>query len=109
MLVFGTTDCEMTTVPVKRVRTFLTLLVGLRYVELPFGIRREDIDAALLELQAQKSGESGTPGFEVNNEYFRIGRRKVRVCTEDEMLVSLWGSKPVVNALYERILSRSKA
>ena len=92
----------------KRLRTFLAAIVGLRYVELPFGVRREEINAALSELRAQSCGESGPPGFEVNNEYFRIGRRKVRVCTEDEMFVSLWGTKAVVNPLYERTLSNPR-
>ncbi len=93
----------------SRLRSFFASLVGLRYRELPFGTRREEIDAALSDLRAQKCGESGTPAFEVNNEYFRIGRRRVRVCTEDEMFVSLCGSKRLVDALYESIVARSEA
>ncbi len=91
-----------------RLRSFLTSLVGLRYRELPFGTRRKEIETALSDLHAQKCGESGTPGYEVNNEYFRIGRRKVRVCTEDGMFVSLWGSRRLVDSLYEAILARSE-
>ena len=79
---------------------------GMRYRELPFGVRREEIEAALSDLDAQKCSESGTPAFEVNNEVFRIGRRKLRLCTEDEMLVSLWGSKALVDDVYTRITSR---
>ena len=55
-----------------RLRSFLTSLVGLRYRELPFGTRRKEIETALSDLHAQKCGESGTPGYEVNNEYFRM-------------------------------------
>jgi len=94
---------------ITRLRSFLTSLVGLRYRELPFGTRREEIGVALSEPHAQKCGESGTPAYEVNNEYFRIGRRKVRVCTEDEMFVSFWGSKRLVDSLCQSILSRSEA
>ena len=94
---------------ISRLRSFFASLVGLRYRELPFGTRRDQIEAALSDLQAQKCGESGTPAFEVNNEYFRIGRRHVRVSTEDEMFVSLWGSKRLVDSLYESIVTRSEA
>jgi len=73
---------------ISRFRSMFMAWIGLRYRELPLGTRREEIEAALSDLHAQKCGESGTPAYEVNNEYFRIGRRKVRVCTEDEMIVS---------------------
>jgi hypothetical protein len=93
---------------VSRFRSMFMTCIGLRYRELPFGTRREEIESALSELHAQKCGESGTPAYEINNEYFRIGRRKVRVCTEDEMFVSLWGSKGLVDSLYQRIASRAE-
>ena len=84
-------------------------LLGMRYRELPFGTRREQIEAALSAVQAEKRSESGSPAFEVNNEYFRIRRRRVRVCTEDEMFVSLWGSRTLVDSLHASIISRSTA
>jgi hypothetical protein len=92
---------------VSRLQRLLLSCIGLRYRELPFGTRREEIESALSELHAEKYAESGTPAYEVNNEYFRMGRLKVRVCTEDEMLVSLWGSKTLVDFLYRSIASRS--
>lgn len=60
----------------------------------------------LADFDAQKIGESGSPAYEVNNEYFRIGRRKLRICTEDEMFVSLWGSKSLVDPVYLRIVEK---
>jgi len=90
-------------------RTLFMSLFGMRYRELPFGTRREEIEAALSELDAEKCGESGTPAFEVNNEYFRIGRRKLRVCTEDEMFVSLWGSRALVDQVYARVMESWEA
>jgi len=94
---------------ISRLRSFLASLVGLRYRELPCGTRRDEIEAALSDLRGKKCGESGTPAFEANNEYFRIGRRRVRVCTEDDMFVSLWGPKLLVDSLYETIVTRSEA
>jgi hypothetical protein len=87
----------------SKIRSICARLVGLKYRELPFGTRREDIEAALAELDAHKCGESGTPAFEVNNEYFRIGRRKLRVCTEDDMFVSLWGARQLVDRVHARV------
>lgn len=81
----------------------------MKYAELPDGISREDIEAVLAELHAKKRGESGAPAFEVNNEYFRIDGRKLRVCTEDELFVSLWGPKRLVDEVYARIVERWKA
>ena len=90
---------------ISKFRSLFMSLLGMRYRELPFGTRREDIEAALSAMQAEKRSESGSPAFEVNNEYFRIGRRRVRVCTEDEMFVSLWGPRVLVDSLYASITS----
>jgi hypothetical protein len=90
-------------------RSFLASLLGLAYQELPAGIVREDIDAVLDEFNAQPCGESGTPAYEVNNEYFRIGRRKVRLCTEDEMFVSVWGPKDLVREFYAKIIAKMQS
>src|SRR5882672_7458302 len=87
-------------------RSLFMSCFGMRYRELPFDVRREEIEAALSELNAQKCSESGSPAYEVNNEVFRIGRRKLRLCTEDEMLVSLWGSKALVDNVHQRILGK---
>lgn len=91
------------------VRSFCARLIGMRYRELPFGARRAEIEAALSELGARKYGESGTPAFEVHNEEFRIGRKWLRVCTENEMFVSLWGSKAVVDHVYARVMESWEA
>lgn len=94
-----------------RIRSVAAALVGMRYRDLPgFGPDlRQAIEDTFAELHAEKCGESGTPAFEVNNEYFRIGRRKIRVCTEDERDVSLWGSKNLVDQVYTKIVERLKA
>lgn len=89
---------------ISRIRFVCARLIGMRYRELPFGTRRRDIETALLELHAEKRGESGTPCYEINNEYFRIGRRTLRVCTEDEMFVSLWGAKDLVDRVFARVM-----
>ena len=84
---------------ISKVRSLLASFVGMRYRELPgFGSDlRTAIEDTLSELGAVKYNESGTPAFEMNNEYFRIGTRKLRICTEDEMDVSVWGSKSLVD------------
>jgi hypothetical protein len=94
---------------ISRFRSWFMSLLGRRYRELPFGTRREHIEAALSALRAEKYAESGTPAYELNNEYFRISRRKVKVCTEDELFVSLWGSKALVDDLYSKIIERAEA
>ena len=93
---------------VSRLRGLLMNCFGLRCRELPIGTWREEIEEALAEVHAQKYDESGSPAYEVNNEYFRLGQLKVRVCTEDEMFVSLWGSRVVVDFLYRSIVFRSE-
>jgi hypothetical protein len=93
---------------ISRFRSWIMTLVGRGYRELPFGTRRDDIEAALSELQAKKCAESGTPAYELNNEYFRIGRRRIKICTEDELFVSLWGSKELVDDLYRKITERTE-
>ncbi len=90
-------------------RTAVMSILGMKYRELPFGTRRADVLAVLEELNAQKLGESGTPAFEVYNEEFRIGKRRLRICTEDEMFVSLWGTAPLVDDAYARITAKSDA
>jgi hypothetical protein len=57
----------------------------------------------LSDYGAVKYRESGTPAGEVTNEYFRIGRRKLRICTEDGMFVSLWGEKALVNEVFDAV------
>jgi hypothetical protein len=95
----------------SKIRSVAAALIGMRYRDLPgFGPDlRQAIEDTLAELHAEKCGESGTPAFEVNNEYFRIGRRKIRVCTEDERDVSLWGSRELVDQLYASIVEKLKA
>ena len=62
----------------------------------------------MIDFGAEKCGESGSPAYEGNNEYFRICGRKLRVCTEDERFVSLWGSKPLVDEVYAKIVEKLK-
>ena len=90
------------------IRSFCANLVGMNYRELPgSGAElRQAIQSVLADFGAEKCGESGSPAYEVNNEYFRIGGRKLRVCTEDEMFVSLWGSKALVDRVYARIVEK---
>lgn len=89
-------------------RSFCAGLVRMKYQELPAvdGDARAALDAALAECGAVKCGQSGTPAYEVNNEYFRIDGRKLRVCTEDDLFVSLWGSKAAVERVYSRMLAQ---
>lgn len=93
----------------SKIRTICARLVGMNYRELPLDTRREDIEMALSGLDAEKCSESGSPAGEVTNEYFRVGRRKLRVCTEDEMVVSLWGAKALVDQVYARVVESWKA
>jgi hypothetical protein len=91
-----------------KLRSFCSGLVGMRYQELPTfdPNARTALDAALAECGAERCGESGTPAYEVNNEYFRIGGRKLRVCTEDELFVSLWGSRALVEQVYSKTIEK---
>jgi hypothetical protein len=92
----------------SRIRSICARLVGKSYRELPdyeSGLRLA-IEDTLADLGAEKCGESGSPAYEVNNEYFRIGSRKLRICTEDEMFVSLWGPKRLVDEVHSRILEK---
>jgi len=95
----------------RKLRSLWAGLVGMRYQELPTPgcDARAALDAALAECGAVKCGESGTPAYEVNNEYFRIGGRKLRVCTEDELFVSLWGSRALVEQVYSRTIEKLTA
>lgn len=93
---------------IAKMRLILASLVGRTYQELPGDLvfepgLRKAIKESLLEINAEKYFESGTPAFEVNNEYFRIGRFKLRILTEDEMFVSIWGPKALVTDFYNRI------
>lgn len=96
---------------ISKIRSVCALLVGKRYKELPGfgGDLRDAIEDTLTDFGATKFAESGSPAFEVNNEYFRIGNRRLRICTEDEMFVSLWGSKVVVDPVYFKIVEKLKA
>ena len=91
-----------------KVRSFCARFIGMEYRELPgFGKNlRTAIEDALKDLGAEKCGESGSPAYEVNNEYFQIRGRKLRVCTEDEMDVSLWGPKALTDDVHEQIIKR---
>lgn len=92
----------------SKIRAFCARLVGMLYCELPFGTSRDQIEDALTQLGAVKYGESGTAAFEVNYEHFRIGSRKLRICTEDEMIVSLWGSRGLVDEVFALITESPK-
>ena len=96
---------------ISRIRTFCARLIGSSYRELPgFGCDlRQAIEDTLLDFDAEKCGESGSPAYEVNNEYFRIAGRKLRICTEDEMDVSLWGPKILVDQVHSKIVEKLRA
>jgi hypothetical protein len=72
------------------------------------GDAKDAVVQTLADLGAEFCGESGTPCYELNNEYFRVGRRKIRVCTEDEMFVSLWGSKALVETVYSKAVEKMR-
>ena len=92
----------------SKIRSIAASLIGQRYRELPeFEPRlRAAIAGVLSEIGAKKYRESGTPAYEINNEYFQVGRRKFRICVEDEMFVSLWGPRPLVDDVYARIMKK---
>jgi hypothetical protein len=91
-----------------KIREICASLFGVYRRELPgFGRElRQAIEETLAEFGAVKYGEAGTPAYETNNEYFRIGGRKLKVSTDHEMFVSLWGSKAVVEPVYAKIMER---
>jgi uncharacterized protein (TIGR03067 family) len=91
---------------VYRIRSAFARIVGLHYRELlGWGADlRQALEETLDELHARKYKECGTPAYELNNEYFRIGRQKLKVSTEDEMDVSLWGPKSLVEEVYNRVV-----
>src|SRR5256885_16331465 len=91
---------------VSKIRSALARMVGLRYRELPgWGAElRQALGDTLAELNARKYKECGTPCFELNNEYYRVGNRKLKVSTEDEMDVSLWGPKALVEEGYSGVV-----
>jgi hypothetical protein len=96
---------------ISKIRSVCAFLIGMSYRELPGdgGHLRQAIDDTLIDLGAKMYRESGSPAGEVENKYFRIGKRKLRICTEDEMLVSLWGSKVLVDEVHSKIVEKLKA
>lgn len=94
-----------------KIRSLCARFVGMRYREVPGagGDARDAVVDALAELSAEFCGESGTPCYEVNNECFRVGRKRIRVCTEDDLFVSLWGSKALVETVYSRAVAKMRA
>jgi hypothetical protein len=96
---------------ITKIRCFCARLVGKRYRELPGsgGDAKDAVVDALTDLGAEYCGESGSPGYEVNNEFFRVGGRKIRVCTEDDLFVSIWGSKALVETVYGKAVEKLKA
>ncbi len=96
---------------IAEIRSFCARLIGLRYRQLP-GFGGDARDAAvdtLIDLGATFCGESGSPAYELNSECFRIGRRKIHVCTEDHWLAYLWGSKALVEAVYSGAVDKLRA
>jgi hypothetical protein len=94
-----------------KIRSFCARLIGMRYREMPGagGDAKDAIVETLTDMGAEFCGESGSPGYEVNNEYFRVGGRKLRVCTEDDLFVSLWGSKALVETVYAKAVEKMRA
>ena len=68
---------------------------------------REALEETLCGLEAHKYKECGTPCYELNNEYYRIGKRTLKVSTEDEMFVAIWGPKDLVERVYGEVVRRS--
>lgn len=96
---------------ISKIRSFCARLVGMRYHEMPGsgGDAKSAVVDVLGDMGAEFCGESGSPAYEVNNEYFRVGGRKIRVCTEDDLFVSLWGSKALVDTVYSKAVDRMRA
>ena len=91
-----------------RLRSAVAAIVGWRYRELPGmgGGVRQALEETLFELNASNYKECGTPCYELNNEYFRIGKRTLKVSTEDEMFVGIWGAKDLVEEVYSGVVRR---
>ena len=51
----------------------------------------------------KECGSNGTPCGEIENLFFIIGGKKVRLCYEEYGEVTLWGSKSIVLPLAEKI------
>jgi hypothetical protein len=96
---------------ISRTRSFCARIVGLRYREMPGmgGDAKEAVLDALADLEADFRGESGSPCYEVNNEYFHVGGWRIRVCTEDELFISLWGPESLVETVYSRAVEKMRA
>ena len=94
---------------VSKIRSAFARLLGLHYRELPGrgSDLRQALEETLAELNARKYKECGTPCYELNNEYYRIGNRALKVSTEDEMDVSLWGPKALVEEIVRRLKAQS--
>ena len=91
-----------------RLRSAFASIIGWRYRELPGmgGAVRQALDETLSDLQARKYKECGTPCYELNNEYYRIGKRTLKVSTEDEMEIGIWGSKELLEQVYGGVVRR---
>lgn len=90
---------------------FLTGLFG--YGRVRYSQDSEVVDAIFFALEdcgAVKCGESGMPAA-LDNYYFRVSGRQVKVSVEDYGDITLWGPKRLVQSLAGRIserLSRTK-
>ena len=58
---------------------------------------------ALRDAGGAVCGEDGTPAREVENIYFKLRGRRVRLCVEDYADVTLWGPKNLVREVQARL------
>src|SRR4051812_11099970 len=72
---------------------------------------REVVNAALAtltDLGAEKVHEDGTPAGEVENFYFRIDGKRVRLSVTDYGDVTLWGPNRLVTKICKEVTARLK-
>ena len=91
---------------------FIDIMIGLfghRRVKFADWPRARDLDAiidAIRGLGGKRCGEGGSPDGSFTNLYFRIGRRRVRLCIEEYDDLTLWGPKRLVGEISKRVAER---
>ena len=94
-------------------RDWVLVLIGHRRITLGDWPDQGVVEAAVdtvSELGGQRiQGQDPGLAFDIENTYFRVQGRRVRLCVEDYGEVSLWGPKRVVTELATRITERMSA
>jgi len=94
-------------------RDCVLVLIGHRRITLGDWPDQGVVEAAVdtvSELGGRRiQGQDPGLAFDIENKYFRVQGRRVRLCVEDYGEVSLWGPKRVVTGLAKRIAERLSA